>query len=121
MATRGPPGATVVSTVQLIVVDAGPALPAWSTLRTRKVWTPSASPWRVNGDVHAANGAPSTLHADVVPASPVNWNRASRIEVVAGGCAEITGADDGGTVSTVHTIVACGEALPAASTCHATT
>src|SRR4051794_5306703 len=42
-------------------------LPTESTARTSKVWLPRVSAGAVNGDGHAANAPPSTLHSNVEP------------------------------------------------------
>ena len=51
-----------VSTVQ-VRVSSGPAFPAASTMRTLRVWLPSASVGAVYGDGQAAQAPPSSWHS----------------------------------------------------------
>src|SRR5919106_1270778 len=74
----------IVSTVQVCDAGEGSVLPAWSVACTRSVCSPSArSAYDV---VHAAYGAPSSEHSNVVPSSSAeNANVADVLRVSASG------------------------------------
>ncbi len=57
------------STVKVRVAGVGSALPAWSTARTSKVCSPSASGAVVWGDSQLANSSASTRHSKPAPDS----------------------------------------------------
>ena len=52
-----------------LLAAVGSTLPAWSMARTSKPCAPSDSVSVVRGDVQAANGAVSTRHSKLAPAS----------------------------------------------------
>src|SRR5438067_93667 len=74
-------------------------LPALSSARTPKTWSPAARPLYVFGEAHAANAAPSSLHWKVTPPwASVKPNVVAVSEVGSSGCTVIVGAVGGATV-----------------------
>ena len=69
----------VVSTMNVCVAGLASVLPAASVARTWNVWLPSLSAASVCEDVHAANGALSTRHWNVAPASRGERERRRRV------------------------------------------
>src|SRR5262249_31393140 len=93
--------------------DAVAELPAASVARTAIVRAPSARPFAVNGDVHAANAPVSTAHAIATASAPaLKATATSALATCAGGALVIATA--GGTVSTVQLNCAV-DRLPTAS------
>ena len=101
--------------VQVWVAGVASVLPAGSVARTRKVCAPRARPVRSRGLVQAANGAASSEHSNVEPASVAEKAKVALVLCVVAGGADVI-VVFGGAVSTVQERVAgVGSVLPAGS------
>ena len=113
-------GGVVSSTRQARSAGVGSALPAASTARTARVWSPSATSVSSYGVVQAANGPPSSEHSKPSSAAPVmlsvpaNANVAPVAAVSAGGppVISVCGGVVSGPPATVHSNVAGSPSRP---------
>ena len=123
----------VVSTVKWLAAGVGSTLPAASTARTRKAWSPSRSAGTVRGDSHTAYAPLSSEHSKRSPPSTeensntgavTDDNAAgSRSRCVSGGVASTVNCRCTGVGSTLpaesiaRTANACAPSVKAAGVC----